>query len=134
MMNKSLMLAKTGVALSAALLLSACSTLGAIGGAVDAINPFDKTEAEKRAEQGDVAGESERISILALDETLKVSGTISPESIALPAQYVNADWPQPGGSANHVVQHTGGRWLRPQGTCCCPACNLGRQAYCDGRG
>jgi len=43
MMNKSLMLAKTGVALSAALLLSACSTLGAIGGAVDAINPFDKT-------------------------------------------------------------------------------------------
>lgn len=107
MMNKSLMLAKTGLAFSAALFLSACSTLGAIGGAVDAINPFDKTEAEKRAELGEVAGENERISILALDETLKVSGTISPDSIALPAQYVNADWPQPGGSANHVVQHTG---------------------------
>jgi len=77
-MSNKLSLVKTGLALSAALFLSACSTLGAIGGAVDAINPFDKSEAEKRAEQGEVAGENERISILALDETLKVSGTISP--------------------------------------------------------
>lgn len=91
---------KTGFVLSAALLLQACSTLSAI-------NPFDKTDAERRAEQGDVAGEEERISILALDETLQVSGTIAPEAISLPEQYVNADWPQPGGSANHVVQHTG---------------------------
>lgn len=104
MTNNSL---KTILALSAALLLSACSTLGAVGDAVGSINPFDKSEAEKKAEQGDVAGESERISILALDETLQVSGTISPDAISLPAQYVNADWPQPGGSANHVVQHTG---------------------------
>ena len=95
---------KTGFVLSAALLLQACSTIGAVG---NAINPFDKTEAQRKAEQGDVAGEEERISILALDETLQVSDTISPDSIALPAQYVNADWPQPGGSANHVVQHTG---------------------------
>ncbi len=93
-------LLKTAFVLSAALLLPACSTLSAI-------NPFDKTEAELKAEQGDVAGAEERISILALDETLKVSGTISPDSISLPEQYVNADWPQPGGSANHVVQHTG---------------------------
>jgi outer membrane protein assembly factor BamB len=111
MMNKVQMFdainPKSLLALSAALMLSACSTLGAIGSAVDAINPFDKTEAEKKAEQGEVAGENERISILALDETLQVSGTISPDAIALPEQYVNADWPQPGGSANHVVQHTG---------------------------
>lgn len=90
--------------LGAALMLSACSTLSSVG---DAINPFDKTEAQRRAEQGDVAGENERISILSLDETLKVSETVSPDSISLPAQYVNADWPQPGGAATHVVQHTG---------------------------
>ena len=107
MTNKTLLFPKQILALSAMMLLSACSTLGVVGDAVDAINPFDKSEAEKRAEQGEVAGENERISILSLDETLKVSGTISPDSIALPAQYVNADWPQPGGSANHVVQHTG---------------------------
>lgn len=107
MKNNALMLPKKIIALSAMLLLSACSTLGIVGDAVDAINPFDKSEAEKLAEQGAVAGENERISILALDETLQVSDTISPDAISLPEQYINADWPQPGGSANHVVQHTG---------------------------
>ncbi len=100
-------LARPALALMAALMLSACSTLGGIGNAVDKINPFDKSEAAKKAEQGEVAGENERISILTLDNTLKVSGTISPDSVSLPEQYVNADWPQPGGAATHVVQHTG---------------------------
>jgi len=35
------------------LTISGCST---IGSAVDAINPFDKTEADKLKAQGDVAG------------------------------------------------------------------------------
>ena len=91
------------VSLAAALMLSACSTLGS---AVDKINPFDKSEAEKKAEQGEVGAESERISILSLNDTLQLSGTIAPESIILPEPYVNADWPQPGGASTHVVQHT----------------------------
>lgn len=95
---------KLGLILSAALLLPACSTLGSV---VDKVNPFDKTEAQIKAEQGEVAGENERIAILALDDTLKVSETVSPDAVVLPEQYVNADWPQPGGSAAHVVQHTG---------------------------
>ena len=87
------------LALSASL-LSACSTL-------DALNPFDKTEAEKRAEQGAVAGDDERISILELSETLTVVAPTSPELIVLPDPYVNTDWPQAGGNVQHVVQHTG---------------------------
>ena len=47
--------------LAGVFLLSACST---IGGVADTINPFDKTDADKRAEQGEVAGENERISLL----------------------------------------------------------------------
>ena len=81
-------------------LLSACSTL-------DAINPFDKTEAEKRAEQGEVAGEDQRISILELSETLTLAAPMPPEQIIIPDPYVNTDWPQTGGNVQHVVQHTG---------------------------
>ena len=86
-------------ALSAGL-LSACSTL-------DAINPFDKTDADKRAEQGEVAGEEQRISILELSETLTVVAPTAPDQIILPDPYVNTDWPQAGGNVQHVVQHTG---------------------------
>lgn len=95
MKNNSLLLA----ILSAAV-LSGCSTL-------DAINPFDKTESAKRAEQGEVAGEDQRISILELSETLTVVDPITPDQIILPDPYVNTDWPQTGGNVQHVVQHTG---------------------------
>jgi outer membrane protein assembly factor BamB len=84
---------------ASAALIAGCSTL-------DAINPFDKTEADIRAEQGEVAGEDQRISILELSETLTVVTPISPDQIVLPEPYVNADWPQVGGNVQHVVQHT----------------------------
>ena len=80
--------------------LSACSTL-------DAINPFDKTDAQIREEQGSVAGDDQRISILELSETLAVEAPTAPELIVLPDPYVNTDWPQAGGNIQHVVQHTG---------------------------
>jgi len=95
MKTKSLFL----MALSATL-LTACSTL-------DAINPFDKTEAEIREEQGSVAGDDQRIAILELSETLTVAAPTAPELILLPDPYVNTDWPQAGGNVQHVVQHTG---------------------------
>lgn len=81
-------------------LLSACASL-------DAINPFDKSESEKRAAQGAVGGDDERISILELSETLTVTAPVAPEQIILPDAYVNTDWPQAGGNVQHVVQHTG---------------------------
>ena len=92
------------IALTTALLLSGCSTLSSVG---DAINPFDKTDKEKLAEQGEIAGETDRISILELSETLQVGGTVTPDQIVLPPAYVNTDWPQVGGNPQHVVQHTG---------------------------
>ena len=67
-----------------AVLLSGCSTL-------DALNPFDKTESEKRAEQGDVAGDDQRISILELSETLTVAAPVTPDQVILPDPYVNTD-------------------------------------------
>lgn len=88
--------------LGAASILSACSTLSSVS---DAINPFNKTDAEKLAEQGEINGD--RISILELSETLTVAGTIVPDEVILPPAYVNTDWPQVAGNSAHVVQHTG---------------------------
>jgi len=92
-----------GLSLTAALLLAGCSTLSSV---TDAINPFDKSDADRRAEQGEVAGETDRISILELNETLQVTGSITPDQVVLPPAYVNTDWPQVGGNTAHVVQHT----------------------------
>ncbi len=86
--------------------LSGCATLSGVGDAVSNINPFDKSDEEKAAEQGNVAGDDQRISLLALDDTLVVSTDIPPDSVVLPEPYVNADWPQVGGNAVHVMQHT----------------------------
>lgn len=93
-------------ALAAAVILSACSTLGAVGDQVSKINPFDRSEENAKKAQGEVGGENERISILALDDQLQLSTTMTPDAIVLPEPYVNADWPQPGGASSHVVQHT----------------------------
>jgi outer membrane protein assembly factor BamB len=83
--------------LSLSLLLGGCSTL----------NPFAKSNEDIRAEQGEVAGESDRISILELSETLSVTAPTTPDQVVLPAPYINTDWPQSGGNVAHVVQHTG---------------------------
>lgn len=89
--------------LSSSLVLVGCSTLESV---TDAVNPFDKSDAEKRAAQGKVAGDDERISILELSEALTVTGTITPDQIVLPPAYVNTDWPQVAGNTAHVVQNT----------------------------
>ena len=87
---------KAGAAgLLAAVLLTGCATL-------DRLNPFDGGDGP---DQGDIVGE--RISILELNDTLTVSGTMTPDQIVLPPVYVNTDWPQVGGNVAHVVQHTG---------------------------
>jgi len=98
---------KLTLSLAAGLMLSACSTLSGVGDAIGSINPFDKSDENAKAAQGDVAGETDRISILELNETLQVSGTITPDQVVLPPAYANTDWPQVGGNPSHVVQHTG---------------------------
>jgi outer membrane protein assembly factor BamB len=90
--------------LGGAALLSACSTISDV---TDSINPFSKSDEELRAEQGEVAGESDRISILELSDSLSVAGVITPDLVILPPPYINTDWPQVAGNTAHVVQHTG---------------------------
>jgi len=90
-----------GVSALSVLLLSACSTIGSVA---DAVNPFDKTDAQKLEEQGEVAGKEQRISLLSAEESLTPSGEIAPGDIRLPEAYVNADWPQPGGNTVHAMQ------------------------------
>lgn len=83
------------------LLISGCSTIGSVA---DAVNPFDETKAEKLEKQGEVAAKDQRISLLTAEESLQPSGEITPEDVALPQTYVNADWPQPGGNSVHAMQ------------------------------
>jgi outer membrane protein assembly factor BamB len=96
---------KLTVSAAALLMLGGCSTLGGVGDALDAINPFSSSDEDAKAAQGEVS--DDRISILELNETLQVSGTITPDQVTLPPVYANTDWPQVGGNPAHVVQHTG---------------------------
>lgn len=86
----------TGLALLAAVFLSGCSTLSAI-------NPFGGDGPD----QGNVAGDDRRISILELNDTLLPAPDGLAQPVVLPPPYVNTDWPQVGGNTAHVVQHTG---------------------------
>ena len=47
----------------------------------------------------------ERISIMALERQLAPDEKIAGLEVALPHPETNADWPQPGGNAQHVMQH-----------------------------
>ncbi len=89
------------MALTSVLFFPACSTLSKTA---KAINPFDgkSEQAQEKQDKKD----SERISILTLDDKLEVSGAIAPSDIVLPEAYTNPDWPQAGGYPTHAVQHT----------------------------
>ena len=84
-----------------ALSITACSTIGSV---TDAINPFNDGDDNK--DQGEIPDDPERISILSLDEELKVAGTMLTSEIILPEVYTNTDWAQTGGYANHAPQRT----------------------------
>ncbi|MEP4191460.1 MAG: PQQ-binding-like beta-propeller repeat protein, partial [Sneathiella sp.] len=47
----------------------------------------------------------ERISILALEQSLEPDEGIADVTVRLPAPYVNENWPQAGGTANNVMHH-----------------------------
>jgi outer membrane protein assembly factor BamB len=47
----------------------------------------------------------ERVSVLLFDPTLKPDPTIADEGVALTPPYVNAEWPQVGGSPLHTIRH-----------------------------
>lgn len=74
-----------------ALSITACSMIGSV---TDAINPFNDGDDNK--DQGEIPDDPERISILSLDEELKVAGTMLTSEIILPEVYTNTDWAQTG--------------------------------------
>ena len=85
--------------LATALALSACggnpvtrAVGGVFGGGDD-----DKEE--------NVPEEENRISILALEQTLEADPRFSGAVIELPPSYRNISWPQPGGEADHTLHH-----------------------------
>ena len=47
----------------------------------------------------------ERISVLALDQKLESDPRIGEIEVMVPKPYVNPDWPQPGGYADHAMHH-----------------------------
>lgn len=102
-------------------LLSGCSTLGGVGDAIGSINPFDRSEEDAKEAQGDVAGQSERISLLSLEDTLTLSEDATTDAIVLPEAYINTEWPQSGGSLTHAMQRPQARgnlerlWSRDAG-------------------
>jgi outer membrane protein assembly factor BamB len=76
----------------AALSLTACNT-------VSRLNPFHGRSHQTHAEPG------ERISLLELNDQLKVSESLKGQDFFLPPPESRADWPLPGGSAEQSVEH-----------------------------
>ena len=47
----------------------------------------------------------ERVSVLSLEQKLEADPNLKETEVRLPPPYVNADWPEPGGYANHAMYH-----------------------------
>ncbi len=89
-----------GVASLAALLaLGACSTVSKVG----EINPFKGHAKEKAKEKA--AAKSNRIPVIALNDSLKVADVLKGQDFFLPAPAPQADWPTPGGNPEQSVEN-----------------------------
>jgi outer membrane protein assembly factor BamB len=93
----SALLNRFALCAAAALILSGCGA----GDRLSALNPFAGSEGD----DPDAPAQSERISVLELDESLSPDGESAP--LVLPRSYINTAWPQPDGYATHAMQHTG---------------------------
>jgi outer membrane protein assembly factor BamB len=80
--------------------LGACSSgpIGAVTGV------FGGGEEEKKGEEN-APEKEDRISILALEETLEADPRFAGADVPLPPAYKNVSWPQPGGEADHTLHH-----------------------------
>lgn len=83
------------IAIAGLIFLSACSSnplSGILGGGED-------------GDQANAPEDDERISILALENTLEADPRYLGQLISLPPSYKNISWPQPGGEADHTLHH-----------------------------
>jgi outer membrane protein assembly factor BamB len=79
--------------IAAAAALSACSTVGRIG---EALNPFDGADAPQQT-----VPEDGRQSILAFEQQLTPDPTLAAQAITVPPSVSVVDWTQPGGTADN---------------------------------
>jgi len=80
--------------------LSACALLLMVGACAlieDTVD--DLTSSEPEALPG------ERVSVLTFETKLEADPKLAEVQVQLPAPYVNPEWPQPGGFANHAMHH-----------------------------
>jgi len=85
---------------AAALLASGCSSgpVGAVTGIFGGSGDGDNKE-------GEAPEEENRISILALEETIEADPRFAGGTIDLPPSYSNISWPTAGGEADHTLHH-----------------------------
>lgn len=81
----------------------------AAGLAACAHNPLSKVAGgHGKHKASDAPPKEQRISILALDETLETDPRLAGAHIDLPPAYRNVSWPEPGGEADHTLHHLTG--------------------------
>jgi outer membrane protein assembly factor BamB len=81
--------------LAATLALTGCDTFSDLG---DTIGGWFST-----GHKSNLKGE--RISLISLDDDLKVDADLADVQVVLPAPYRNPEWPQPGGFADNALYH-----------------------------
>lgn len=85
--------------------LSACSTLEGVGDRISDLNPFGSEDGKPDASQGDIPDQSERITIISLEDELTVGDKLTPADVLLPAPSPKANWAQGGGGPTHAIGH-----------------------------
>ncbi len=86
--------------LAAVLLLAGCSS-GPVGAVTGIFGGGDDGDSK----EGEAPDEENRISILALEETLEADPRFAGGTIELPPSYANISWPTSGGEADHTLHH-----------------------------
>ncbi|MDZ7628821.1 MAG: PQQ-binding-like beta-propeller repeat protein [Parvularculaceae bacterium] len=93
-------LAPITIALLAAALLAAGCSSGPVGAVTGIFSGGDDSD-----EDGEAPEDENRISILALEDTLEADPRFAGATIELPPSYANISWPTPGGEADHTLHH-----------------------------
>ena len=60
---------------------------------------------DKDKQEANVPAQTNRISVLALEDQLTPDAELAGKEIVLPPPYINAAWTQPGGEADHTMHH-----------------------------
>jgi outer membrane protein assembly factor BamB len=108
------------------LLVGGCSTISKVGKIIPFVGGDDE---KKKAKQGVLPDEEQRISILTFEQSLQVDENAEKTPMVLPPAYVNADWAQSGAFPSHAPQHLSAKgglqkvWKK----------SIGKSSYTKGR-